>query len=139
MNEANKPISQAPEQLVYARLLERGTHLGLILLVSGFAVYLTGWIPPHVPLEQLPTLWSHPVSVYLIETGSPTGWGWVLLLHRSDVASTVGIVVLAGISAVCLVVLVPLYRKRGDRALAALCIAEGLVVLAAASGLLAGH
>jgi len=137
MSDSSKPISQAPEQLVYARLLERGTRLGLFLLVAGFAVYMAELVPPHVPLEQLPALWSLPVEDYLKATGAPTGWRWLLLIHRSDVASTIGIAVLAGISAVCLALLVPLYRKGGDRALAALCIAEGLVVLAAASGLLA--
>lgn len=130
------PIVQAPEQLVYARLLERGTRIGLVILVLSFAVYVMGWITPHVPLEQLPNLWSHPVDVFLQETGSPTGWGWLLLIHRSDVASMVGIVVLAGVSLVCLSLLVPMYRQRGDRAFAALCIAEVLIVLVAASGLL---
>lgn len=139
MNEASESPAQAPEQLVYARLLERGTHIGLFLLVAGFVVYIAQWLTPHVPLEQLPALWSYPVEKYLEATASPTGWGWVLLIHRGDVASTIGIVVLASVSAVCLAALVPLYRQRGDRAFAALCIAECIVVLGAASGLLAGH
>lgn len=139
MNDARETIAQAPEQLVYARLLERGTRIGFALLVAGFVVYLAGWLTPHVPLERLPSLWSLPVERYLEATGAPTGWGWVRLLHRADVISTLGVMVLAGVSAVCLAALVPLYRARGDRALAALCVAECVVVLAAASGLLAGH
>ncbi|MEO8123030.1 MAG: hypothetical protein ABI633_03190 [Burkholderiales bacterium] len=136
MNEANVPIVQAPEQFVYARLLERGTRLGLVILVLSFVAHVMGWVPPQVPLEQLPALWSHPVEVFLAETGSPTGWRWVLLIYRSDVASMAGIVVLGGVSIVCLAALVPIYRRRGERAFAALCIAELLVILIAASGLL---
>lgn len=139
MNDAAKPVVQAPEQLVYADLLERGTQIGLLVLVAGFVVYVAGWLAPHVPLERMPALWSYPLDSYLEATGSPTGWGWVLLIHRGDYASTIGILVLAAVSAVCLAVLVARYRARGDRALAALCVAECVVVLAAASGLLAGH
>ena len=48
--------------------------------------------------------------------------------------------ILAGCSLVCLLALVPLYLRRGDRAFVALCLAEVAVVLLAASGwLTAGH
>jgi hypothetical protein len=39
---------------------------------------------------------------------------------------------------VCLLALVPLYLRRGDKAFAALCLAEVAVVLLAASGWLSG-
>jgi hypothetical protein len=135
---AAKPPSaaQGPEQLRYARLLERGTRVGLLVLILTFGAYLSGLVPPHVPLEQLPQLWSHPVETYLAETGTPLGWGWLWLLDRSDIMSMTGMVILAGISMLCLLALVPMYKARGDKAFAAICLAEVAVVLLAASGVL---
>ena len=51
-----------------------------------------------------------------------------------------GIVLLSGCSLLCLLSLLPLYSKRGDRAYLAICIAEIAVLLLAASGVLTlGH
>lgn len=140
MNGVQPPFVQAREQLRYARLLDWGTRIGLVVLVLTFAAYMSGLTPPHVPLAQLPSLWGQPVAGYLQQTQSPLGWGWLALVPRSDVAGLVGIVVLAGCSLLCLLALVPLYWRRGDRAFVALCLAEVAVVLLAASGwLTAGH
>jgi hypothetical protein len=138
MNAMPDSMTQPPEQLLYARLLDWGTRLGLLVLVATFGAYTLGLLTPHVPLERLPELWSHPVGRFLEETQSPTGWGWLALVHRGDVAGLVGIVILAGCSLVCLLALVPLYLRRGDKAFAALCLAEVAVVLLAASGWLSG-
>jgi hypothetical protein len=51
-----------------------------------------------------------------------------------------GVAFLAGIAVPCLLALLPLALARGDRTLAALCIAEAAVIVLAASGWLAvGH
>lgn len=138
MSALPESMTQPPEQLLYARLLDWGTRLGLLVLVATFAAYVFGLLTPHVALERLPELWSHPVGRFLEETQSPTGWGWLAFVHRGDVAGLVGIVILAGCSLVCLLALVPLYLRRGDKAFAALCLAEVAVVLLAASGWLSG-
>lgn len=129
---------QPAEQLRYARLLDWGTRAGLLVLVLSFAAYMLGWSEPHVPLHKLPDLWGQPVGRYLALTQSPTGWGWLALAGRSDIAGLLGIVILAGCSVLCLLALVPLYWRGGDKAYAGLCLAEAAVVLLAASGLLSG-
>lgn len=131
-------VQQPAEQLRYALLLDWGTRAGLLVLVLSFAAYVLGWFEPHVPLQRLPELWGQPVGRFLELTQSPTGWGWLALLGRSDVAGLVGIALLAGSSIVCLLALVPLYLRGGDRAYAWLCLAEVAVVLLAASGVLSG-
>ena len=68
----------------------------------------------------------------------PHCWGWLALVHKGDVAGLAGIAILAGCSLVGLLALVPLYLRRGDRAYAALCLAEVAVVLLAASGWISG-
>ena len=73
-------------------------------------------------------------AVEWIDHRKPT----LLGLLSGIVAGLVGIVILAGCSLVCLLALVPLYLRRGDKAFAALCLAEVAVVLLAASGWLSG-
>lgn len=132
------PVLQPVEQLRYARWLDRLSRTGLVLLVASFVAYAFGWLPAHVPVERLPEVWALPVGEYLQRTGAPTGWGWLELAAHGDVSGLVGIALLAGCSLPCLLALVPLYQRRGDKALAWLCVAEVAVVLLAASGLLGG-
>lgn len=143
MNEAIASASQTTqpeEQLRYALWLDRGSRVGVVLLVLGFLAYVSGAMTPHVPLDRLPEVWGLPVADYLHATGMPSGWHWVALVQRGDIVNLVGIAVLAGCSMLCLLVLLPLYLRRGDRTYAALCMAEVAVVLLAASGLLtSGH
>jgi hypothetical protein len=141
------PVSAAPppiearqpeEQQRYAALLEAGTRVGLAIAVLAFAAYLSGLMPAQVPVEQLPQLWSLPVERFLAHTGNPTGWAWLARLGHGDMAAVAGIAVLASCSLPCLLALVPLYLRRGERAFVALCVAEAAVIVLAASGWLAG-
>lgn len=118
----------------YARLVEWGARLGLVVLVASFAAYVTEWLPAHVPVSELSGLWSLPVGEYLRATGSPTGWGWLALLHKGDMLALAGIGILAGCSVLALLALVPLYSAAKDRAFAFLCVLEAAVLLVAASG-----
>lgn len=130
--------AQPPEQQRYARVLDAGARIGLVVLVLSFAAYVSGLMDSHVPPERLPELWVHPVGRFLELTQSPVGWGWLSRIHLGDMAGLAGIAVLAGCSVAALLALVPVYWKRGDRAYAAICVAEVLVVALAASGWLAG-
>ena len=125
-------------QLRYARLLDWGTRIGLVALLFSFVIYNTGMFPSHVPRHRLPELWGEPVARYLELTGAPTGWQWVAMLQHGDVLGFVGIAVLAGCSAVCLLSLLPLYLQRRDRAYLGLCLAQVAVLLVAAAGVLSG-
>ncbi len=140
---ASAPASATPQpaaQRRYSWLLGWGARIGLLALVASFTAYLLGWLAPHVPLEQLPGLWNQPVAIYLQRTGTPTGWGWLALAHKGDLANLVGIALLAGCSLPPLLAVIPLYLKQRDRTLAAICALEVAVVVLAASGVLtAGH
>lgn len=131
---------QSDEQLRYARWLDHGTRTGFAVLVLAFLAYATGLTTPQVPLHRLPQLWNLPVDAFVRAAGVPTGWGWLRLALHGDIANLLGIAVLAGCSVPCLLSLLPLYARRGDRAYFAICVAEIAVLLLAASGVLtAGH
>jgi hypothetical protein len=129
---------QAPEQLLYARLLDWGARLGFVLLVVGFAIYVFGWADALVPLEQLPQLWSQSADEFRQRAGMPAGWDWLALVHMADVANLVGIALLAGCSLPPLLAAMGLYLKQREWAPALLCAGVVAVVLLAASGLLGG-
>ena len=139
-----KPTSATPTQQQqadasrYAHLLDWGTRVGLVTLVLSFAAYLFGILQPHVPLDQLPTLWNLPVSTYLQRTNTPTGWGWLALANKGDLVNHIGISLLMGCSVPALLGLIPLYLKRRDYAYAGICALIVMVLVLAASGILTG-
>ena len=129
---------QQAEAARYALLLDWGTRVGVLALLLSFSAYLFGWLAPHVPLQQLPSVWNLPVSEYLARTGTPTGWGWLALADRGDLVNLIGIAMLASCSLPPLLGLIPLYLQRRDYVYAWICAAVGSVLLLAASGLLTG-
>lgn len=132
--------AQPAEQLRYAAWLEWGTRAGLAVLVVSFAAYVFGLLPSLVPPQDLAQVWGLPVTQYLQRTGAPTGWGWVSNLGRGDAAALLGIVILAGCSVPALLALVPSSWRKGDKAFAAMCVAEVIIVVLAATGwLTSGH
>ena len=51
-SEATAPEEQS-EQLVYAKVLEIGMYIGLLILFITFALYVSRAVAPAVPLEQV--------------------------------------------------------------------------------------
>jgi hypothetical protein len=132
------PTASATDATVlrYARLLDAGTRIGMALLWLGFFAYVSGLLPNQVAPEHLPELWTLPVERYLELSGAPSGWQWLARLHQGDVLALAAIAFLAACSGACVASLLPLYRARGDKVFLALCIAQVVVLLLAASGLL---
>lgn len=138
---SEKDISHiSVEQRRYATLLSWGARSGLAILAVSFLAYVFGWMPAHVPLEQMPQVWNLPVNEYLKQTGTPTGWAWLGRLGEADYAGLFGIAWLAGCSIVCLLAVMPIYAKRREFVYLAICIIALLVQILAASGILhVGH
>ncbi len=112
--------------------------LNLALLVVLFAISMSGVVAPHVPHERLPDLWHLPSNDVLELVRLEAGWGWAARLHHADILTLVGIVTLAFCSVPCLLAVMPLYWKTGQRLLFAICGLEVVVIAIAASGYLAG-
>lgn len=126
------------EQQVYAKWLEAGTRIGLALLVVTFALYVFGVFEPLVAPQEVTRLWTLSLDQYLAATGAPSGWSWLDVLGKSDYFNLIGIAILALVTVVCYARMVPALLARGERLQAALAIAQVLVLLAAASGVLSG-
>jgi len=129
------------EQKVYAALLDKGMKVGLATVTATFALYMFGVLTPVIPVEQLPNYWSLPVGEYMAKAGLHSGWSWLHLLGKGDIVNFIGIAVLAGVSILCYIAVIPIFLRKKDIPYAAIAILEVLVLSLAASGLLksGGH
>jgi hypothetical protein len=136
------------EQLLYARVLEIGMYLGLVVLFITFGLYVSGVVEPVVPLDQVSSYWHQGVHEYLETVNRdhlhmrhpPTGWAWVTMLGKGDFLNFVGVAMLGGITIVCYLAIVPVLLRKRDYAFVAMTLIEVLVLSLAASGVLvAGH
>lgn len=126
------------EQLLYARWLDVGTRIGLGLLIASFALYVSGLVPPLIPFSDLPALWILPVDEYLAATGLRGGWSWLGKVHLSDMMNFAGIAFLSLVTVGCYLVLAASYLRKRDTACALIVLAEIVVLVLAASGLVGG-
>lgn len=126
------------EQRVYARWLDIGTRIGFIVLLASFVVLVLELVPPGVALEDLARHWHLPVDEFVRTTNAPTGWLWLGRLDEGDVLNYIGVAILAVMTIICYARVLPLFLGAHDRLFVAICVAEILVLLTAASGILGG-
>jgi len=123
------------EQEAYAGWLANGTRTGFIVLVATYFLYVTQLVAPDVPLERMPELWGLPLEDYLAATNAPTGWRWLARIQLGDLMNLAGVAILAACTLACYLRVLPIFARRGERALVAICVAEEIVLLAAAAGI----
>ncbi|MDT8446995.1 MAG: DUF1634 domain-containing protein [bacterium] len=130
-----------PAQKLYGELLGKLVNVGIVLLFVTFVVYVSGLLPPVIPMEDLPKYWVMPLNEFLEAAGSPTGWGWTQRLGAGDYLTITGIAFLASVSMVCYFVLLFAAAKAGSKIMVAIVAAELLLILLAASNILqsGGH
>ena len=127
----------SPEQLRYAAVLAAGIRAGFALLVLTFLIYMLGILKPSIPVEELPRYWGMPLAEFVRATGTSTGWGWVARIGQGDVLNLTGVVVLAGTPALSCLAVLPTFARRGEIALLAIASLQIVVVIVAASNVLA--
>lgn len=141
MTENQEPtLKAAPEQKLYAGILEKGMYVGLGILFITFAIYALQIIDPYIPLERVSHYWTMSAHDYLHEANIDPGWSWLGMLNYSDFLNFIGIALLAGVTIICYLSIIPLLIKNKDRIYAVLAGLEALILGLAASGILAvGH
>ncbi|MEW6572870.1 MAG: DUF1634 domain-containing protein [Bacillota bacterium] len=144
--QREKMVQQAteapPEQMLYGNLLLVASIAGIALLVITFLLYISGAVAPHVPVEDLPKLWGRGVDAhhYVEATKAPVGWGWFSMIGKGDYMNYLGIALLAGVTVVGYLILLPAYIKKKDGIYSFIVIAEIVVLILAAAGIVAaGH
>ena len=144
----NNQQNASEEMILYAGVLERGMYTGLLLMFVTFLLYIFGVLDPVVPLERIDSFWNQPVHDYLVQVNReflgwdelPLGWSWVKLLGYGDFLNFLPVVLLSGVTILCYLFIVPGMFQRKDYWMASIALAEALILILAASGLLAvGH
>jgi hypothetical protein len=132
-------LSRSDQELrrTYARALDIAAKAAFAFTLVAFSLYLTGVLPALVPLAELPRYWGLPVDGYLAATGVPREFEWRLAGH-GDVLNLAAMALLALVTPACYARLVPALLAQRDWLLALLALAQLAILLAAASGLLAG-
>jgi len=120
------------DQQVYARWLEWGTRIALVVLIASFVAYMFALRDPHLPPQELAKLWAFPVDHYIAASGAPTGWGWLALLHKSDYLIFLAVALLGLITVVCYARIVPILLGQGETWRALIAVLQVIVLLAAA-------
>lgn len=141
MDEKQPAMLEAtPEQLLYAKILERGMYLGLLVLFVTFGLYAFGILDPYIPLDKISNYWSMNVNDYLEHTEIKAGWAWLGMVKYGDFINFIGVAILAGVTIICYAAIVPTLLKNNDKVYAILAVLEVIILSAAASGILAvGH
>jgi hypothetical protein len=141
MNEKQPATLEAtPEQLLYARILEIGMYIGLLVLFVTFGLYAFGILDPYIPLDEISNYWSMNVNDYLEHAEIKAGWAWLGMLKYGDFINFIGVAILAGVTIICYAAIVPTLLKNNDKVYAILAVLEVIILSAAASGILAvGH
>ncbi|MBW1641916.1 MAG: DUF1634 domain-containing protein [Deltaproteobacteria bacterium] len=137
----NASIEATPEQVLYANILAKGMLIGLIILFITFAIYAFGIMKPYIPLDQVSSLWTTNVGDYLHNANIKPGWAWVGMLQYGDFLNFIGIAVLAGVTIVCYIGIIPSLLRSKDTIFVIIAILEVIVLSVAASGILGagGH
>ena len=128
-----------PEHLLYAKVLAIGIKLGFIMLVISFILYMTGILPPLIPLDQLPKYWNLSAADFAKATHNPTGWAWVKDIGKGDILNLTGIVVLASLSAVSTLAIIPMFVRQREKALLVISVLLIAVLALSASNIIGGH
>jgi hypothetical protein len=136
-----KSLSARPEQIVYAGILEKGMLFGLLVVLVTYCIYVFGVLKPFVPMETITKNWTMNVHDYMHHCGIAPGWAWLSMINYGDFLNFVGIALLAGVTIICFLSVVPVLWKQNDRLYAAFAVAEALILGVAASGILGsgGH
>ena len=136
------------EQRRYASILAKGMYTGLTILLVTFALYVSGTLAPAVPVDALPRYWDLSIAEYLEVTNHNhlhhdqpvTGWRWLGALDHGDYLNFVGIAVLAGVTIVCFLGIIPTFLRRHAWLYAGMAALEVVILGLAASGILSvGH
>jgi len=129
------------EQILYANILNAGMLIGLGSLILVFTLYATGIMDSLIPLEKVQEYWVLSVHKYLEQSGIQTGWAWLGNLGFGDMLSLLPIAFLSLLTVICYIVMLPGLIAKKDTAYLVISILEILILLLAASGILAsgGH
>jgi hypothetical protein len=137
----NDRTKASEEQLAYANILNSGMYFGLLVLVVTFVIYVSGMLQSFIPPQEIPKYWGMKAYDYIHTLNAPIGWGWAAMIGKGDYLNFIGIAILAGLTILCYLVILPILMRKKDTPYVVIAILEVAVLVLAASGILkaGGH
>lgn len=129
------------EQVIYANFLGKTTWIALGLLLVLFFIYISGILPNVVEFTKIQEYWTLRADDFIHEAHVPTGWGWLPLIRHGDMLAYIGIVLLAGLTIISYLRILPVFFKKKETVFVVIILIELGVLIMAASGVLTsgGH
>lgn len=131
---------------VYARIIEVLTIIGLIVMVVGLVLYLSGSIPVFVDLDKLAEFWGCSAPKFWKAVRGEElsqGYEWIITnLNFADIISVLGVVLLPIGVIIGIIATIALYGSKRD-IMVAVAVAVFIIMLIAVFlpylGVAAGH
>ena len=141
MAEEKRTTAASEEQIAYAKVLNFLMFLGLAIMVVTFIIYMSGILSSFIPPQEIPKYWGMKSKDLIHSLHTPTGWGWLAMVGKGDYLNFIGIALLAGLTIVCYLVILPILARKKDIPYVVIAIIEVAVLTLAASGILksGGH
>ena len=127
-----------PAQLSYATLLVWLVRVGLVAMFVLFLPYAIGWVPAAIPIGDVPIYWSMDASTYARTVGVSTGWQWIHFLNDSGVLAFVGTILFPMAATIAALAAAAFFARERVAVYSLIALAEGVVLVVAATGVLAG-
>lgn len=129
------------EQIIYANILNIGMYLGLAIIIVTFLIYMLDILPSFISPQDIPQYWTMKSGDFIHSFHAPTGWDWLAMINKGDYLNLIGIALLAGLTILCYLSILPILMKKKDIPYVIIAIIEVLVLALAASGILksGGH
>ncbi|MBI5188958.1 MAG: hypothetical protein HZA07_07865 [Nitrospirae bacterium] len=136
-----KTTKATGEQIAYANILNIGMFLGLAIIVVTFIIYMLGILSSFIPPQDIPKYWGMKSKDFIHSMGAPTGWAWLAMVGKGDYLNFIGIALLAGLTILCYLVILPILIRKKDTPYVVIAFIEIAVLTLAASGILksGGH
>lgn len=123
----------------YASILEFLSISGMILISIAFALYALELLPASVDPEQVTQLWHLDSATFADQTSTSTGWGWIDSIFTGAGLSFAALELLAVFALVATGRLIPVYVREKDTWYLSIVVAQVVVFLVAATGILVVH
>ncbi len=120
---------------IYARIVEIFTIAGLVIMILGLVLYITGALPAYVKLTDIVKNWNKNTEKFWksVKGIVPKDYSWILgNLDKADIISVLGVILLPIGVIIAVLCSLAVYAKRFDRILVMAIVVAIIMILAAA-------
>ncbi len=144
VKRSDLPGESAPEltsrRRAYADWMETGTRIGAGGLAFAYLAYVTGLLPPHVPINTIVAHWHLPAAEMASACGFYRGTSWIHAFREGDYLTVLLLAFLATVTIWSFARLIPFLIRERDLPMMLVVLAQLAILVLAASGVLhVGH